>query len=347
MRSSGTGAGQRLGFFDHHGRRVAYTMLGDGPVLLCDLGRLHHLDVFWRYPPYRRLVEALARRFTVIRWDRPGCGLSEPGRADFTLAGEVSLFDALLAQLGVEELLVLAAASSAPVMIVVAAHRPERVSRLAVFGAWARRRFETPDYMRAIQALLRTNLDLAIDVLAQAVASGCEAGAVQWLAGAYRQAASAEVIAQWLSEAASLDVRAELPRVSCPTLVLHHRDDPAVAFGQARDVAAGIPDAVLVPLDGSGGIIWEGDLQTLLVPLTRFLAGAPERGPADAGAGAGVTARERQIAELVALGLTNADIADRLGISPRTVESHLERVRSKLGLGSRAELAAWTTRLDP
>ena len=98
MRSSGTGSGQRLGFFEHRGRRVAYATLGDGPLLLCDLGRLHHLDVFWRYPPYRRLVEALARRFTVVRWDRPGCGLSEPGQADFTLAGEVALFDRLLAR---------------------------------------------------------------------------------------------------------------------------------------------------------------------------------------------------------------------------------------------------------
>ncbi|HSR24095.1 MAG TPA: helix-turn-helix transcriptional regulator, partial [Candidatus Eisenbacteria bacterium] len=67
---------------------MAYATLGAGPALLCDLGRLHHLDVFWRYPPYRRLVEGLAQRFTVVRLDRPGCGLSERDEADFTIDGE-------------------------------------------------------------------------------------------------------------------------------------------------------------------------------------------------------------------------------------------------------------------
>ena len=69
--------------------------------------------------------------------------------------------------------------------------------------------------------------------------------------------------------------------------------------------------------------------------------------PAEAPAGGGavtVTAREREIADLVALGLTNAAIADRLGIGRRTVESHLERLRAKLGLVTGAQLAAWTSR---
>jgi DNA-binding CsgD family transcriptional regulator len=111
---------------------------------------------------------------------------------------------------------------------------------------------------------------------------------------------------------------------------------------RSRDVAAGIRDAVLLPLDGSESLIWEGNLDPLVGAVLRFL------GPAVATSAAApatvLTAREREVAELVAQGLTNADIAARLGIGPRTVESHLERVRSRLGLLSRADVAAWAAR---
>ncbi|MCX7620858.1 MAG: LuxR C-terminal-related transcriptional regulator [Acidimicrobiales bacterium] len=52
-----------------------------------------------------------------------------------------------------------------------------------------------------------------------------------------------------------------------------------------------------------------------------------------------LTGREREIAELVASGNSNRDVADRLGLSVRTVESHLQRVYTKLAINSRQELA--------
>jgi DNA-binding CsgD family transcriptional regulator len=54
-----------------------------------------------------------------------------------------------------------------------------------------------------------------------------------------------------------------------------------------------------------------------------------------------LTAREYEVAELVAAGLGNADIADRLFISKRTVESHVENVKVKLGFRTRHQVIAW------
>ena len=343
MNGRGTVAGQRLGFFDHHGRRVAFATVGSGPPLICDVGHLHHLDVFWRYPPYRRLVEALAVEFTVIRYDRPGVGLSDRSDADFTLDGEVELFDRLVGFLRLEPPSVLASASAAKVMIAIAALYPDRVRRLAVFGA--RVGPLRDGYRDAIEALLRTQFRLGTDVLARRTAEGCGPAAIQWLAAAYRQAASGDVIARWLRMASDLDVSGLLRRISCPTLVLHRRDDQLVALQEARDIAAQIRDAFLVPLDGAESVVWEGDTDSLVAQLVRFMAGGSGSGPvAGAGPGSGrpeLTAREREVATLVARGLTNAEIGGRLGIGRRTVESHLERIRSKLGLRSRADLAAW------
>ncbi|WEO99903.1 helix-turn-helix transcriptional regulator [Streptomyces sp. FXJ1.172] len=63
----------------------------------------------------------------------------------------------------------------------------------------------------------------------------------------------------------------------------------------------------------------------------------------DDGAGVpGLTRRESQVAQLVAEGLTNKDIAARLTIAQRTAENHVERILDKLGFTSRTQLAVWT-----
>jgi DNA-binding CsgD family transcriptional regulator/pimeloyl-ACP methyl ester carboxylesterase len=341
--SAGAGpGGQRLGYFAHRGRRVAFATVGSGPPLVCDLSQLHHLDVFWRHAPYRGLVEALAREFTVIRFDRPGCGLSDRAEADFALEAEVELFDQLVRQLRLEAPSVVASAASAKVMMAVAALRPHQVRRLAVIGGRAGPLPDGLEYRDAIATLLRTQFELGVDVLARRMAEGCGADAVQWLAAAYRRVASGDVIARWLRATTDLDVRGHLPDVGCPTLVLHRRGDRLVELREARDVAAQVRDALLVPLYGGESLVWEGDTGPLVAQLVRFLAGDGEEGPWSGAAD--LTVRERQVASLVADGLTNAEIGGRLGIGRRTVESHLERARSKLGLRSRSDLAAWAAR---
>lgn len=329
--------GQRLRFFDLGGRRVAYAMTGRGPVLVCDLARLHHLDVFWRYPPYRRLVRALAARFTVVRVDRPGCGLSDRAASDFTIAGELALFERLVAELGGGPVPVLAAASAATVMVALAALRPDLVSRMALFGVWTGQP-GTEGYRKALDPLFRTQPDIAAEVLARSAGTGCEAAAVRWLAGAYLEAASGDVLADWLGATLELDVGPMLGRIRCPTLILHRRGDQSMDLQRARDIAAEIRESVLFPLDGTEGLVWEGDVRPLVDAVTGF-AGGPAA--ADDAEPTLLTPREREVAELVAEGLRNADIAARLGIGDRTVESHLERIRSKLGLLSRTEVAAW------
>ena len=54
-----------------------------------------------------------------------------------------------------------------------------------------------------------------------------------------------------------------------------------------------------------------------------------------------LTSREGEIAELVAQGLTNREIAARLIISKRTVDAHIEHIFGKLGVSSRVQLVNW------
>jgi non-specific serine/threonine protein kinase len=77
------------------------------------------------------------------------------------------------------------------------------------------------------------------------------------------------------------------------------------------------------------------------IPLDDAVAHALREVGAFRAAGAAITSREREMVELVSLGLTNRQMAGRLALSVRTVDSHLERIRSKLGCSNRVQIAAW------
>ena len=77
-----------------------------------------------------------------------------------------------------------------------------------------------------------------------------------------------------------------------------------------------------------------------LMALARETPGGPRGGKAANRAG-GLSKRELEVARLVASGMTSRTIAERLFLSERTVESHLEHVLTKLDFSSRAQVAAW------
>jgi DNA-binding CsgD family transcriptional regulator len=85
----------------------------------------------------------------------------------------------------------------------------------------------------------------------------------------------------------------------------------------------------------------EGAEMTLEDLLAEAVGGPGRGGP--------LSPREREVAALVGEGLTNTEIAARLYISKRTVESHVDHIKQKLDLGSRAQVVAWAIRevLEP
>jgi DNA-binding CsgD family transcriptional regulator len=60
-----------------------------------------------------------------------------------------------------------------------------------------------------------------------------------------------------------------------------------------------------------------------------------------------LTSREFEVARLIGDGLTNAEIADTLGIAPKTASSHVEHILAKLGASRRAEIATWASHVQP
>jgi DNA-binding NarL/FixJ family response regulator len=166
-----------------------------------------------------------------------------------------------------------------------------------------------------------------------------------WYEDLLVRSTTAETAVRLFEARAGLDVRELAPKVRARTLVVHARDDRAVPVEEGRLLAALIPDARLILLESANHILlgdepaWEyfvSELQAFLV--TRPLAAGPPV------AGLDFSPRELEVLELVAAGLANEVIAERLSISVRTVERHLSNVYAKLGLSGKAGRAAAAVR---
>lgn len=328
---------------DRKRRSVAYSTVGHGrPLIVCETGFVTHLEALWSIPANRHFLESLAAANRVIRFDIPGVGLGDPSSSIDSFDERVEIFEDVVDGLGFPKVDFFATSQAGPAAMAYAARHPDRVRRLVLFGTFADGTTRPPDVVEALRRLCLVEWGLASGTLADIwVPDGNEEGRRTW-AKLMRSATTGEKGASLFAEAFTTNVTALLPRIQAPTLVLHRRDDRAVRFERAVEIASGIPNARLVSLEGSSHLLYVGDVDAVLAPTVQFLA---DEEPVVDGL---LTERELEVSTLVAQGLTNAEIAVRLYVSPRTVEAHLEHVRDKLGMRSRAQIAAWVTqRLQP
>lgn len=81
---------------DRDGRRVAYASHGQGPTLVCPAWWVSHLEIDWEQPSFRAFFEHIGEVATVVRYDRPGVGLSDPCTSARNLDDETALLDAVI-----------------------------------------------------------------------------------------------------------------------------------------------------------------------------------------------------------------------------------------------------------
>jgi pimeloyl-ACP methyl ester carboxylesterase len=330
---------QRWGFAHlDGGEKVAYSLNGHGPFLVVVPGWLTHLELDWSIPAQRLFYESLSSGRTLVRFDRPGCGLSDPYPGPRTMALELATVDAVVAALGVTRFDLFGWSLGAAVAAKWASQHPDRVSRLVLYGGWSSGAgLGDDDSRRQLLGLVENHWGLGSDLLTDLFAPDADAATRRALAQYQRAASTASTAVALLGLAYDLDVSPALPRVSAPTLVLHRREDRAAPTAQSELLAELIPGAELIELEGRSHLPAFGDARALSDQVRRFL-GLPRLRRA---APTGLTPRQEEVAALVAAGLTNREVAERLGITERSAESHVERIRLRLGFRSRSQVAVW------
>jgi pimeloyl-ACP methyl ester carboxylesterase/DNA-binding CsgD family transcriptional regulator len=318
--------------------RVAYSTAGAGPPLLCDSGWITHLRGQLELFSFASFMARLAERFTVIRYDKPGCGLSDRDGIDLSFDGQVAAALAVADAARAGRFSLFGASQAGQLAAAIAAKCPERVESLVLYGTCASGADLAPAEVRdSIVALVRAHWGLGSKVLTGMFIPDPSAQDVEAFTRLQRASATAAVAGRLLEVYYDTDIRALLPVIQARTAVLHREADSATPFELGREVATLIPGAALIPLPGAGHLFYQGEWEPALEAVLGFLGEGPGQRPR-------LTRRELEVARLIADGLTNHAIATRLSVAPRTAEAHVENIRRKLEVRSRAQIAAWVTR---
>jgi pimeloyl-ACP methyl ester carboxylesterase/DNA-binding CsgD family transcriptional regulator len=336
------------------GTRLAYATHGGGYPLVRAAHWLTHLQYDWESPVWHPWLTELGRRFRMLRYDERGCGLSDWDVDDFSLDAWVDDLETVVDAAGYERFALLGMSQGAPVAIRYAVRHPERVSHLTIYGGyllgWALRPMDEVERQERDASLTLMRIGWGRDnptfrrlFTADFVPDGDDA-----LLRAYdelmRRTTSPDNAVRFELAFGQLDVTQVAPEVTVPTLVMHLDDDQLISFSRGRHIAAAIPEARFVQLHGRNHILQPRDeaWPEFLRQLERFIG--TEAIEESAPSGQPLSARETQVLRLVGQGLSNQQIAARLGLSVRTVERHLSNVYVKFDLSGKSARAAAAAR---
>ena len=253
-----------MSFVTQDGVSIAYSQCGAGPPLVKAANWLNHLEFEWRSPIWAHWVTELTRHHTLYRYDERGNGLSDWNIHDFSFQAWVRDFEQLIDTIQLDRFALLGISQGGAVAVSYAARHPERVSKLILYGAFSRGWMlrNTPGEIERRNALLTlVRLGWGKDnpafrqlwttlFMPQATPEQSD-----WFNELQRVTTSPDNAAQLMLEAGKINVVDLLPRVKCPTLVLHSREDAAIPVTEGRLLAARIPGAKFVELPSCNHLV--------------------------------------------------------------------------------------------
>jgi pimeloyl-ACP methyl ester carboxylesterase/DNA-binding winged helix-turn-helix (wHTH) protein len=264
------------------GVRIAYALAGRGPPLVKAANWLNHLEYDWQSPIWSHLLHALARERRLIRYDARGNGLSDWNVDDLSFDALMRDLESVTDAAGLEKFALLGISQGCAVSIAYAAKHPERVTKLVLYGGFARGRRKRGSQQEiegadAVATLMRQGWGQENPAFRQMFTSlfipGGTAEQMQWFNDLQRITTSPDNAIRLRRTVDEIDVSGLLPLVKTPTLVLHCRNDAVQPFDEGRRLAAGIPGARFVALEGRNHLVLEGDpdWSRLLDEISNFL----------------------------------------------------------------------------
>lgn len=256
--------------------QIAYQLYGSGPVevVVCG-GPAGHIEVYWEQPLVHRWYERVGAFARVALFDRRGTGASDSAEGPPTDEQYMEDLAAVIDASGFERPALVGAVEAARMCALFAATYPERVSGLVLIDtAAAGRDVIGEEQLRWLVELIDTRWGKGDTAALYAPTMAEDDGFRRWFAKLERLSISPRAARQILSLILESDVTEALPRVACPTLVLHHRENTLVPVALGRAVADAIPNARFVEVRGEDSMAWLGDVDALIGEIEEFLTGS-------------------------------------------------------------------------
>jgi serine/threonine protein kinase len=271
---------------------IAYQVVGDGPLdIVFVMGWVSHLEWFWKEPSFARFLARLASFGRLILFDKRGTGLSDrvPHEKLPTLEQRMEDVRAVMDAVGAEKAVLVGVSEGGPLCSLFAASWPDRTQALVMIGTYARR-LRADDYpwgptveqRAAFLDLLQREWGGPVGIEDRAPSRAQDAAFRDWWATYLRMGASPGAAVALTRMNAQIDVRAVLPTIRVPTLVIHRTQDRALLVDEGRYVAEHIPGARFVELPGEDHLPFVGEQDEILDAIEGFLAtvdgsGEPDR----------------------------------------------------------------------
>ncbi len=250
------------------GALIAYAKVGRGPPLVKAPNWMNHLEFDWQSPVWRHLLRELAHAHTLVRFDQRGNGLSDWDVEDFSFEAFVQDLAAVVDAAKLERFPLVGISGGCSISVAYTVQHPERVSHLILYGGYARgtnRRGSEEQAKRAEveKTMLLQGWGQNNPAFRQYFTTSFMPGATKeqadWFNELQRISVSPENAVRIRNVNGDVDVSDLLPQITVPTLVLHCRDDGVVPFEEGRRLAALIPNAQFVALDGRNHLILENE----------------------------------------------------------------------------------------
>lgn len=246
---------------DRRGHSVAYAEHGNGPLVICPGWWVSNVEKDWAHSEFRLFFERLGQGLRIVRYDRPGVGLSDRDVRGRTLKDEVELLSDIADVLGEPRYALFAISCGGPIAIHHAAHCPDKVMRICFYGSFLDgREICSLEVQEAVRSLVRAHWGMGSRALADIFFPDATRETIEAFSRQSRSAASADVAEELLKLTYTMDARDAARDLKADCLVIHRSGDRAIPFEAGRTLAAKLPSARLVTLKGRAHPPWmDGD----------------------------------------------------------------------------------------
>jgi pimeloyl-ACP methyl ester carboxylesterase/DNA-binding CsgD family transcriptional regulator len=330
------------------GVKLAWAEAGAGPLLVKAANWLCHLQFEWESPVWSHWIRFFSSRFRFVRYDERGCGMTEGDAGELSLERWIDDLEAVVDAAGPREPFALLGIShGSAACIGYAVRHPERVSRMLLYGGYARGYLHRGDpeaerEYAAMRELFEVGWGKENPTFRQVFTSRFIPGGtpeqLSWFNDLCRLTVTPAMAGRLMQMRGDLNVVDLLEQVRVPTLVVHARQDAVVPLSEGRLLASAIPGAQFVELESKNHILLESEpAWSRFQQVALEFLGVPATPAGEDAAFASLSPREREVLALLTEGLANAEIGERLSISEKTVRNHISNLFDKLGVWTRAQ----------
>jgi pimeloyl-ACP methyl ester carboxylesterase/DNA-binding CsgD family transcriptional regulator len=328
------------------GMSIAFWTLGEGiPFVHMPSAPFSPTLAVWHRPRGRRWCECLAEKRKFVRYDGRGFGHSDRDVTDFSVEALVMDLDAVVDRLASEKVALFGYFLSGPVAIAYAARHPERVSHLILWCTSPRGAdfFESDAQHEALSELAEKDWTWFTEGFAHRGFGWSASEEAREYAVHLRETATPAAFRAAWDAGFKVDVSDLVSQVRSPTLVMQRRGLDSPSMDVAHGLAARIPDARLIVVEGELVIPYADGMEDVLSAIDEFLGYGPPQVEVDLEkpVDTALTGREAEVLTLVASGHSNKEIAQQLSLSVHTVQRHIANIYRKIGARGRADATAY------